>query len=47
MLVAPFSGGHLNPAVSFGFLVKNGIIDNTITGVKDWHFFDFLGRCVA
>lgn len=26
LVAAPYSGGHLNPAVSFGFLIKDGII---------------------
>jgi len=46
-LVAPFSGGHLNPAVSFGFLIKEAIIPNPGTNKTNWNFREFFGRSIA
>lgn len=46
LLVAPFSGGHLNPAVSFGFLIKDAIIVGG-DGITHWHFREFFTRCIS
>jgi len=46
LLVAPFSGGHLNPAVSFGFFIKNGIIPDS-EGKTSWNIRDLLARSCA
>lgn len=47
LLIAPFTGGHVNPAVSFGFLIKNAIIPNEKTGEVSWEWMDFFCRMAA
>lgn len=46
LLVAPFSGGHLNPAVSLGFYVKDGIVKDA-EGNTCWRTRELLGRSCA
>jgi len=46
LLVAPFCDGHLNPAVSFGFFIKNGAIPDA-NGNTQWRFREFMGRTAA
>jgi glycerol uptake facilitator-like aquaporin len=36
IIIAPFTGGHVNPAVSFGFLIKNAIIPDEKSGKTSW-----------
>lgn len=46
LVVAPFTGGHVNPAVSFGFFIKNGIIPDE-NGNTFWGWRDLFGRSLA